>query len=72
MRKFLGAAAAGHTSDFLSGVVGSLVIFQEALSDLLLNPPSVFILENTASLLGLPWVLQRIHQALDDLPYRWR
>ena len=58
--------------DFLSGVVGSLVIFREALSDLRLNPPSVFIVENTASLLGLPWVLECINQALDALPYHWR
>ena len=58
--------------DFLSGVVGSLVIFREALSDLRLNPPSIFIVENTASLLGLPWVLECINQALDALPYHWR
>ena len=69
---FSGLRRRDTPSDFLSGVVGSLVIFREALSDLLLNPPSVFIVENTASLLGLPWVLQCINQALEDLPYHWR
>ena len=69
---FSGLRRRDTPGDFLSGVVGSLVIFREALSDLLLNPPSVFIVENTASLLGLPWVLERINQALDALPYHWR
>ena len=69
---FSGLRRRDTPSDFLSGVVGSLVIFREALSDLRLNPPSIFIVENTASLLGLPWVLECINQALDALPYHWR
>ena len=32
----------------------------------------MFVLENTASLVGLPDALERVTAALETLPYHWR
>ena len=47
-------------------------LLDQALTLLGSNPPSVFVLENTASLLALPHVLAHICSSLSALPYVWR
>lgn len=54
-------------------LVGALDLLERALHRLSGNPPSVFVLENTHSLLSGPrWVLLRITSMLGSLPYSWR
>jgi hypothetical protein len=54
-------------------LVGALDLLERALRRLSENPPSVFVLENTHSLLSGPrWVLVRITSMLGSLPYSWR
>ena len=50
----------------------SLALLERALDKLRQNPPRVFVLENTASLLALPDVLSQIEDLLESLPYDWR
>ena len=54
------------------GVSLALEVFDTALTRLRENPPRVFVLENTASLLALPETLAHIDVALSTLPYDWR
>ena len=54
------------------GVSRALEVFDTALARLRENPPSVFVLENTASLLALPETLAHIDASLSSLPYDWR
>ena len=54
------------------GVSRALKVFNTALARLRENPPSVFVLENTASLLALPETLAHIDASLSTLPYDWR
>ena len=54
------------------GVSRALEVFDTALARLRENPPSVFVLENTASLLALPETLAHIDASLSTLPYDWR
>ena len=55
-----------------SDVEHSLSLLDQALTLLGNNPPNVFVLENTASLLALPHVLFHICSSLSALPYMWR
>ena len=54
------------------GVSRALKVFDTALTRLRENPPRVFVLENTASLLALPETLAHIDASLSTLPYDWR
>ena len=54
------------------GVSRALEVFDTALARLRENPPRVFVLENTASLLALPETLAHIDASLSTLPYDWR
>ena len=54
-------------------LVDALDLLEHALRRLSENPPAVFVLENTHSLLSGPrWVLARITSMLRRLPYDWR
>ena len=54
-------------------LVDALDLLEHALRQLSENPPAVFVLENTHSLLSGPrWVLARITTMLRRLPYDWR
>ena len=54
-------------------LVDALDLLGRALRQLSENPPLVFVLENTHSLLSGPrWVLARITSMLRQLPYDWR
>ena len=50
----------------------SLALLDSALAALRRNPPRVFVLENTASMLALPSVLSHVCASLSALPYEWR
>ena len=45
---------------------------RSSIPDVRHPPLKVFILENTASLVGLPRALGRVTDALEALPYTWR